>query len=83
MYYKVFLRFNILQFRCKNCPSLGPFWQQLADNLDSSSNIAVAKVDCSVETALCRGNKFIQFQIKYTFTQLRVRLHSYILQNKI
>ena len=44
-------------FRCGHCKKLAPTWQELAEkyNKAEEQEVVVAKVDCTVETALCSG----------------------------
>ena len=43
--------------RCGHCKKLAPTWQELAEkyNKAEEQEVVVAKVDCTVETALCSG----------------------------
>ncbi|XP_054266646.1 thioredoxin domain-containing protein 5 homolog [Macrosteles quadrilineatus] len=38
---------------CSHCKTFSPVWEDLAKDLSESSNIAVAKVDCTIHTELC------------------------------
>jgi thiol-disulfide isomerase/thioredoxin len=42
-------------YRCGHCNRLAPTWEQLAEefNKDESSQVKIAKVDCTVDTSLC------------------------------
>jgi thiol-disulfide isomerase/thioredoxin len=41
--------------RCGHCSRLAPTWEQLAEeyNKDESSQVKIAKVDCTTDTSLC------------------------------
>ena len=41
--------------RCGHCSRLAPAWEQLAEefNKDESSQVKIAKVDCTTDTSLC------------------------------
>ena len=43
--------------RCTNCDTLNHVWEDLANTLNETEDeaVAIAKVDCSVETNLCTG----------------------------
>jgi len=38
---------------CSHCKKFYPVWEDLAKDLSDSSNIAIAKVDCTIHTELC------------------------------
>ena len=45
--------------RCTNCDTLNHVWEDLANTLNETEDeaVAIAKVDCSVETNLCTGKR--------------------------
>ena len=47
-----------LFLRCGHCKKLAPTWQELAEKYNKADDqeVVVAKVDCTIETALCSGN---------------------------
>lgn len=40
-------------FRCSHCKRFTPIWEDLAKEFVSKDNIAIAKVDCTVDAELC------------------------------
>ena len=47
--------------RCGHCKKLAPTWQELAEKYNKADDqeVVVAKVDCTIETALCSGNIYM------------------------
>ena len=51
----------VLFIRCGHCKKLAPTWQELAEKYNKADDqeVVVAKVDCTIETALCSGNIYM------------------------
>ena len=51
----------ILFLRCGHCKKLAPTWQELAEKYNKADDqeVVVAKVDCTIETALCSGTIYM------------------------
>lgn len=45
-------------FRCGHCKCLAHTWEELAEKFNTEKNqkVAISKVDCTIETALCSDN---------------------------
>ena len=61
---------------CGHCKRLHPTWDELGKkyNKDESSEVVIAKVDCTVETAVCSDNDVTGYPTLKFFKKVTISL---------